>query len=176
MTNRGMAVLGLRLFALYLFVSAFKALPELFLLLSAPVEDGRYLYLIVAAHLGPVLLAVLLWTQVGRCVDIMLPARRLAGPAEPPVPADWQSALLSAAGLVVLAAALPMLVEAAMVAHLQSQELVALTIEQRARLTALALQIVLGLALFLRGGVLGGLVRGLRQAGLRRDLPRVSST
>jgi len=172
MTNRGMAVLALRLFALYLFVDALRALPELYLLLAQqPEGGGRYYYLVTVAHLGPVLLGVLLWAYVGRWVDLLLPQRRAAEPPERPLTTDWHVLGIALAGLLVAALGAPALLEAAMTAYLQSRELVELTTELQARLLASGLQVVLGLFLLLGSRGLGSLVLKLRRLGAGQPRP-----
>lgn len=71
-SHRGLAVVGIRLLALYLLLQGVQRLA-----LTA-AADG-----FVPHALVPLLLGAVLWLGVGRVAGVMIPARRALGPAAP---------------------------------------------------------------------------------------------
>lgn len=165
MSNRGMAVLGLRLFAIGIVIYTLYALPGLYYGWQQHALAG-YTRGLALVHAVGLAVAAVMWFLPGRLAEVILPARSSQGMDQPLGVEQVQVVALSAVGaLVVLltlpdvlvlggevyrrAAALDELFEPALLVDLVSQALV----------------LVLGawLALGSRGWV--GLVRRLRRAG-----------
>ena len=161
MTNRGAAVLGLRLFALYLVARVLLDLPANHaLLITSPAA------LTFAAVLLPLLAAAAIWLNVGRVASWVLPPRRAGSLEEGSGPdAEGVAALAYAAvGLLLIGQALPPVLVAA---ALQAGGRGAADWTSPELLSA-GLTVALGLLLVAGARSLPGLVSRLRQAGRGR--------
>src|SRR5690625_7455084 len=96
MTNRGLAVLGVRLLALYFFIQQLGALP--LVLLSVGGWSGLWLF---TAYLLPVLLPVLLWLCAGQLASLILPQRTSLPESKPMNLAAWYNVAFTGAGLQI---------------------------------------------------------------------------
>jgi hypothetical protein len=166
MTNRGVAVLGLRLFALYLCVQSLIMLPQAYALVagSAPADNVEY-WLSAAAYVGPVLIGLLLWLGAGPMASVLLPQRTAAAPA-PQQPGCWYPLPFAAVGLLVTIGALSSLLEVAAAAHRRVLALEALGPELSVALIAESLRLSLGLAALFGSRGFANLVLRLRTSGL----------
>lgn len=171
MSNRGMAVLGLRLFALYLLVHALLALPQTYAFwVAAPALVGmREFWLNVGVQLAPVVFALVIWCCAGPLASLVLP-QRTAAPARAPQPGDWFAPAFAAVGLLITADALPALLELAAAAQRQSAALEPVGAELTVALTAAALRLLLGVGALLGCHGLAGLIVRLRTAGAQHAL------
>lgn len=101
MSNRGAAVLGVRLLGLYLAVQAVLAL-------AGMLRAGFTFDALLAEVALPLALALLLWSAVGALANHILPPRRGDSTPAPPLDVNAAHAIAFAAvGLLVLANALP---------------------------------------------------------------------
>lgn len=113
MTNRGMAVMALRLYALVLVAWILMELPVLFLPLVTGIENPAWLIPELAGLGALALLAFWAWFRVGVVVEWLLPVRtaqQADDPQMPTVDVLFHTGLVSAVGLLVIAWALPDLV------------------------------------------------------------------
>ncbi|HEX5514995.1 MAG TPA: hypothetical protein VFY81_11395 [Gammaproteobacteria bacterium] len=161
MTNRGAAVLGVRLLALYFFVHSLINLP----MVAGAVYPQNYWQL-----LAPLVLAGLLWSGVGRIASWILPQRTAAPPAPAADPADWYVLAFAAVGLLVTVQALPVLVEVAAQVYRQSRDLQDLDAALLAALSAAVLRLGLGLAVLFGSRGFARLIARLRTAGLQHTV------
>lgn len=171
MSNRGIAVLALRLFALFLMFHSLTALPQVYLARQAVEQvggDQALLALMALAHLGPAALGVLIWLLVGRFAEWILPRRRLAGEREPPLPEDWQALAFAAGGMFVVIDGLPALIGLAVGLYQTRQPFEALSSASRLELAVAAGRVLLGLLVLLGSRGLGRLVFQLRRGGVVR--------
>jgi hypothetical protein len=167
LTNRGLAVLGLRLLALLVAVLWLLRLPEGYFALAS--ADYAPALLIVLAL--PPLLAVLLWAQVGRLVELVLPQRTAEGTAERAEPGEWQAVAFAAVGVLVLVEALPALVRVGLSVYLQWQPLdgpEAVSSALWVELGAAMLRLVLAISLVFGSRGLARWVVQLRRAGVSK--------
>lgn len=107
MSNRGAAVLGVRLLGLYLAVQAMLALAGL-------LREGFTRNALLTEVALPLALALLLWVAVGALANHILPPRR-GDSAQTPPPLDVNAAhaiAFAAVGLLVLAESLPVFLTA----------------------------------------------------------------
>ncbi len=168
MTNRGLAVLGIRLFALFIALQA---------LLSPlkPYSKGPHVFATEPVNgtnplLGSLLclmVAGLLWVCVGRIADWVLPARRghsLAHGNAVTV-SDAQIIGYSAVGLYLMADSLPdiLLTFWPLLSNYAQLE----GSPEQLSLVAAGIRFTLGITLFLGGRGLAGFVRQLRRAPMR---------
>ncbi|MCO6441005.1 MAG: hypothetical protein J5I81_07965 [Nitrococcus mobilis] len=169
MTNRGLAVLGIRLFALFI------ALQALFSLLQSDFGGQQ---LVPAAEpingtstlLGVLLclmVAGLLWVCVGRIADWVLPTRRGHSLAlgDAVTVSDAQIIAYSAVGLYLMADSLPGILLTFWPLLLNYAQLDGSP--EQLSLAAAGIRFTLGLMLFFGGRGLAGLVRQLRRAPAR---------
>lgn len=168
MSNRGLAVLALRLFALFLFHHGFTALPQVYLAFAAEGAAGELRYLLAAVSLGPALLGLLIWIFVGRFAELVLPRRTAAQAPEPATPQEWQAALFAAAGLLLFLSALRDLLRHVLAVYEYYQRLEALPPVLQGELAAAGLQAALGLWLLMRSQRLSGLLLHLRSLGISK--------
>lgn len=169
MSNRGLAVLGLRLFALFLFYHSLTALPAVYAVLAGTdplAADPRYYYLAAAAHLGPAVLALLIWAFVGRWVDLILPQRTAAAAPEPASAEEWQAIAFAAVGMFLFVGGLPELLGRALQAHELTRRLDTLGSELGLALGVAALRVALGLGLLVSARRLSGFFMHLRRLGV----------
>lgn len=160
MSNRGAAVLGVRLLALYFFLQGLTGLP------AAAQPAGQEDWPVLVGLLAPLLLGVLFWLGAGQVASRMLPQRT----AIPPHPAgslhDWYALAFAAVGLLVSLHALPPLLVLAAEAWQRARELQALGFVRTVELAAAGLKLALGLAALLGSRGLAGVVIRLRTGGL----------
>lgn len=161
MTNRGVAVLGVRLLALYLLVHSLANLP----MMAGTVHLQAYWRLLAA-----LVLAGLLWWRAGRVASWMLPQRTAVPPPPAADPADWYALAFAAVGLLVTVQALPVLIEVAAQAYRQSRNFQDLDAAQLTALSTAALRLGLGLALLLGGRGFTRLIARLRTSGLQHTV------
>lgn len=167
MTNRGLAVLGIRLFSLFIALQALLSPLQPYIgmqgLGSGPINNtstllGLLLCLMVAA---------LLWVSVGRIADLMLPERRghpVAHGAAVTVN-DAQVIAYSAVGLYLVVDSLPQFAVASwplLSSHPQNYGL-----PEQLGLVAASIRLMLGAGLFLGARGLAGFVHRLRRAPAR---------
>lgn len=171
MTNRGIAVLALRLFALYLFVHSLIALPEGYAALAnGPTSaDAVQYWLLAAAHAGPVIVGVFLWFCAGPLATVILPQRTFSTP--PPVKnsESWYGPAFAAVGLLVSIDALPQLLELLAEYRRTTLALENPTPAFQVALAAKSLQTGLGLAVLLGSRGFANLIARLRTGGLSSD-------
>lgn len=167
MTNRGLAVLGIRLFSLFIALQALLSPLQPYVRMQAldfgPVTTmstllGLLLCLLVAA---------LLWVSVGRIADLVLPERRgysvVHGGAI--TVHDAQVIAYSAVGLYLVVDSLPQLAVASW--PLLSNHPLSYGLAEQLDLVAVGIRLMLGAALFLGARGLAGLVHQLRHARTR---------
>jgi hypothetical protein len=173
MSNRGMAVLGLRLFSLFLFYHSLTMLPEVYGFLSATdrrAADPVYYYLVAVAHIGPAVLGLLIWFYVGHWVNFILPQRTAMLRPDFADAGDWQGVAFIAVGLFLFLYALPDLLRTALQAYVASSGLVApLDQELVLALATAGLRVCFGLGLVLGGRRLSGFFLHLRRLGVARS-------
>lgn len=168
MTNRGLVVSGIRLFALFI------ALQALFSLLQPHVcvfGSSSDLASSTASTLPGLLLCLmvagLLWIYVGRIADLVLPARRGYSIAQGTAVTvhDAQVIAYSAVGLYLVADSLPHILTASWPQLSNYPPLAdsSATLE----MAATGIRLLLGAMLFLGARGLAGLVRQLRSAPAR---------
>lgn len=176
MTNRGIAVLALRLFALYLFVHSLIALPEGYAALtnSTAIADPLHYWLLAAAHAGPAVIGVLLWFCAGALATVILPQRTFSAP--PPVKnsENWYGPAFAAVGLLVSISVLPQLLELLAEYHRTTLALEDPAPAFQVALAAKSLQLGLGLAVLFGSRGFGNLIARLRASGLSGN-PEVGS-
>ena len=109
MTNRGAAVLGLRLFALYLVARVVLDAPASYEVLAAPRPSAGASMSVAAAVLLPLGAALLIWSYVGRIANWVLPPRRPQSleAGQTADPAQLAVLAYSVAGFLLLGEALP---------------------------------------------------------------------
>lgn len=173
MTNRGMAVLGLRLFALFLFYHSLAMLPEVYGFLSGTdlrAANPTYYYLVATAHIGPAVLGLLIWFYVGHWVNFILPQRTAVLRPDFADAGDWQAVAFVAVGLFLFLYSLPDLLRVALQAYVASSSLM-MPLEQELllALAAAGLRVCFGLGLVLGGRRLSGLFVHLRRLGVARS-------
>lgn len=164
MTNRGLVVLSIRLFALFIalqaLLSPLQSHTRAHVLGSGPAGmlPGLLLCLVVAG---------LLWVCVGRIADLVLPTRRGYSVAHGSAitVSDAQVIAYSAVGLYLLADSLPRIVTTSWPLLLNYPQSAGLPIPLG--LAAEGIRFVLGAVLFLGARGLAGLVRQLRRAPAR---------
>lgn len=140
MTNRGMAVLGVRLLALYFLVHHLSALP---LMLTSKAESS---WLSSLAMLIPLLAVALLWFFAGSLASLILPRRTAAPQASAPAnSSDWYGVAFAAVGLLITLNSLPELLRIALEIYWQRQELQGISPTQIVAVAAALLQFLLGL-------------------------------
>lgn len=166
MTDRGIAVLGVRLLALYLFVQVLTELPDLYaLLMGARVAlDSTHYGLLLAAQVGPGVVGLLLWFGAGGAASLLLPQRTVA-PRPPLSSGGWYGPAFAAVGLWVAIDALPELLRLAADAHRHVLALEDLGFELRVAIAGAALRVVLGLCVLLGSRGFANLVARLRTSG-----------
>lgn len=168
MTNRGLAVLGIRLFALFIALQALLSSLQLYsrwqhVPASEPITGtGTLLGLLLC-----LMVAGLLWVCVGRIADWVLPARRghSLAHADTVTVSDAQTIAYSAVGLYLVADSLPDIL-------LTFWPLLSSYVQMRGapeqlNLVAACIRFALGITLFFGGRGLAGLVRQLRRAPAR---------
>lgn len=165
MTNRGLAVLGVRLLALYFFIQQLGALP--LVLLSVGGWSGLWLF---TAYLLPVLLPVLLWLCAGQLASLILPQRTSLPESKPMNLAAWYNVAFTGAGLLVLLNALPEFMRLLLDIWLQRLEFQELASSQIAAVAGRLLQCLLGLFVLLGSRGLSRVVLRLRTAKLQHSL------
>ena len=168
MTNRGLVVSGIRLFALFIALQALLSLLQphtrVFGLGSDPAHNavstlpGLLLCLMVAG---------LLWVCVGRIADLVLPARRGYSVAHGTAVTvhDAQVIAYSAVGLYLLADSVPHILTASwpLLSNYPPPDGSSVTLG----MAAAGIRLLLGALLFLGARGLAGLVRQLRSAPAR---------
>lgn len=165
MTNRGAAVLGVRLLALYLFLHTLITLPT-----AVAQLDQQDFWLPLVGLLAPLPLGLLLWLGAGQIASRMLP-QRTAVPSPPAAdPRDWYALAFAAVGLLISIQAVPPLLELAAEAYRLAQELQQLTPAQAAALSAALVRLMLGLMALLGSRGLARLISRLRTSGLSHAL------
>lgn len=168
MTNRGIAVLAVRLLALYLLVDSVTGLPAAYAVLSGAgsAADDVHYWLLVGAQVSPLLLGLLLWLAAGPLASVLLP-RRTAAPEPVTVRAEgWYALAFAAVGLLVTIEALPQLLEVAAAVHRRALALEPIEPELATALTAAGLRVVLGLAALFGSRGFANLMARLRTSGL----------
>lgn len=165
MTNRGIAVLGVRLLALYLFMHCLITLP-----VSVAQLEQQEAWLPLVSLLAPLPLAVLLWLGAGQLASRMLPQRTAVPSLVATNPTDWYALVFAAVGLLISIQALPALLEISVESYRLTQQLQPLSFEQVATLSAALLRMMLGVAAFLGSRGLARLVAYLRTGGLSHAL------
>jgi hypothetical protein len=173
-TNRGIAVLAVRLLALYLFVQALMSLPGVYAALigAGSAADDVHYWLLVGAELSPVVMGLLLWAAAGPLASMLLP-RRTAAPEPVTVRAEgWYALAFAAVGLLVTIEALPQLLEVAAAAHRRALALEPIEPELATALTAAALRVFLGLAALFGSRGFANLIARLRTSGLEHAVVR----
>jgi hypothetical protein len=161
MTNRGAAVLGIRLLALYLVIQALLRLPG-YMAADAEYHTGGMLF---AAVILPMLVALVLWAGVRRMADLLMPARRAESIQQPrpAAPEQIQATVFAAVGLFLTVDSLPDLVTS-LWRVLEAASLT-LTDALSIQLMAESVRTLLGVAIFLGAQGLVGLLNRLRHAG-----------
>lgn len=152
-SHRGLAVVGIRLLALYLLLQGVQSLA---LIVTAPdASDG----LPVALALVPLFLGAVLWLGVGRFASVMIPARRALGSASPVgISGDALGALMfGGLGLFLIADTLPGLISAYYLLEPIEYD--------PERFLPQWLRLLLGIAIFVGARGLGRLHAWLRYAG-----------
>lgn len=167
MTNRGAAVIGLRLLALYFFVHSLTLLPQAYSLLSGrtPAYDTVHGWLLAAAQLVPLAASLLLWFGVRPLVDALLPQRTASTPPATDL-GDWYAPAFAAVGLLVTIEALPAVLRSGAAIHYSLQALQPLEPELVIELAVAVLRLLLGLVALLGSRGLAGLIVRLRTGGL----------
>ncbi len=174
-TNRGAAVLGLRLLALLILVWWLFQLPETVAYLALPAAGtppgGSFYLAVTLVLLLPPVLAGLLWFGVGRMADIVLPIRTAQGRS--PRLGNYQAQVIaySAVGLFLLLGGLPELartVHGVWAYRLKMSEMPGFHSGLWAALLAAVLRLLLGATLILRAPAVAILIQRLRRAGARR--------
>lgn len=160
MSNRGAAVLGVRLLALHLFLHSLITLPA-----AVAQLDQQELWLPLIGLLAPLPLGLLLWLGAGQVASRMLPQRTAAPPPPAADPSDWYALAFATVGLLISIQALPPLLELAAEAYRLAQELQDLTANQAAALGAAVLRLLLGLTALLGSRGLARLIARLRTGG-----------
>ncbi len=162
MTNRGAAVLGLRLFALYLVARVVLDAPRSVAVVAAqPGQDATTLAAVAAVAL-PLAAAFLIWVYVGRLASWVLPPRRPQSleVGQSADPAQLAALAYTVVGFVLLGEALPPLV-----GHLALHGLDGAVSPELVSRLATA---IMGLLLVLGARNLARLVSQLRRAGAVR--------
>ena len=179
LSGKDIAILSCRILAVYSVISAAKALNYLMILeqlFQGNIRPVTIIPIIMSSSIPSILLfafGVALWLKAERVAAYMLPDReetseRLALSIE-----DVQSAAFSVVGVLVLAGAIPQLVQTA------SSIIIMHSLEYTSRnqwflphdiprLAGLVVQLILGFWLFFGSRGLAGLYRRMREAGLSR--------
>lgn len=166
MTNRGAAVLGLRLFALYLVARVVLDIPRSFAAAAAQSGESVASVAAAAAVVLPLGAAVVIWIYVGRIANWVLPPRRPQSleAGQSADPAALAALAYTVVGFVLLGEALPPLLGRLAVQGLEGP----LSPELVSRLVTAAM----GLLLVLGARNLARLVTQLRRAGAVRPPAR----
>ncbi len=168
MTNRGAAVIGLRLLALYFFIHSLTLLPQAYGLLSGGLaaDDAVHAWPLAAACLVALAASVLLWFGVRPLVAVLLPQRTVTGSPAAADPGDWYAPAFAAVGLLVTIEALPAVLRSGAAIHYSLQALQPLEPELVIELAVAVLRLLLGLVALLGSRGLAGLIVRLRTGGL----------
>lgn len=174
MTNRGVAVLGLRLLALAVLVFWLLRLPEQYALLRERPGDGVLLGLLLA----PLLLAGLLWSQVRWLADLILPQRTAQAGSQRLDSYQAQVIAFAAVGVLLLILSLPELIRVGFAVRQAYEPILGAGSVETAlwvQLLTTLLQFALAVSLLLGGrGLAGGLIR-LRRLGAPAARPVTDS-
>lgn len=165
MSNRGVAVLGLRLFAIAIVIYTLYALPGLYYGWQQQALPG-YVRGLALAHVAGLALAALMWFAPGRLAALILPARSSQSLDQALGVEQAQTVVLAAVGGLVVLLFLPEVLVLSWRLYEASRSLAeAPDPGQVVELAAHAGSLLLGLWLALgsRGWV--GLIRRLRRAG-----------
>lgn len=159
MTNRGVAVVGLRLLAIYIVIRLLFLLPRAVGHWADSTRPDAPIAVVMAAGLG---LAVFLWFRVGTLAGWILPARTAESLAAGRPDEEAPTALLfPAAGVLLLAWSLPELIAQALVLY----DAGVVDGEQATGFAAAALRVLLGIGLMLGGAGLERAIHHLRRTG-----------
>ncbi|MDN5869850.1 MAG: hypothetical protein L0H73_03895 [Nitrococcus sp.] len=164
MTNRGLAVLGIRLFSLFIALQALLSPLQPYIRMHT-LDSGQVIT--TSTLLGLLLclmVAALLWVSVGRIADLVLPNRRGSAPVqgEAVTVHDAQVIAYSAVGLYLVVDSLPHMAVASW--PLLSNHPHSYGVPEQLGLVAAGIRLMLGAALFLGARGLAGLVHRLRRA------------
>lgn len=167
MTNRGLVVLGVRLFSLFIAIQALLSSLQPHARGNLPGSGVIGLASILLALLPALAVAGLLWFFVGRIADLILPTRRgySIGSGTAVTVSDAQIIAYSAVGLYLLADSLPRVVITAW-PLLTGPSHPVMPIGGVV-LVAAVLRLMLGVVLFLGARGLAGAIRQLRRAPAR---------
>ncbi|MDN5850618.1 MAG: hypothetical protein L0H63_13430 [Nitrococcus sp.] len=164
MTNRGLAVLGIRLFSLFIALQALLSPLQPYIRVQVLDSGSVTSTSTLLGLLLCLMVAALLWVSVGRIADLVLPERRgyPAVHGEAVTIHDAQVIAYSAVGLYLVVDSLPHIAVASwplLANHPQSYGF-----SDQLGLVAAGIRLMLGAALFLGGRGLAGLVHRLRRA------------
>lgn len=164
MTNRGMAVLGVRLLALYFFMHHLSALP--WVLTPHAALDWPSLL----AVFYQLIAAALLWFGAGPLASLILPQRTAAPEPAPANLSDWYGLAFAVVGLLITLNALPALLRIGLEMHGLKREFLEISSAHVATAAVVALQLALGLFALLGSHGLSRLIARLRTANFHHSL------
>lgn len=172
LSNRGLAVLLIRLFALFLLMRVIADLPQSYFILSygvpdAAVADDPVRWVTLLSNGLLLVLAVLMWVFVGRLAGAILPQRTAATPEDELTVSGAGAVAFAAVGLLLLGLALPELFAATVRLYQRTQQFAyrGMTLPDYVDMGAAGLQVLIGLLVFLGNRGIVRIVTRLRRAG-----------
>ena len=179
MSGKDIAILLCKILAVYSVVNAAKALNYLMMLselFNGNVRPGAVIPTLISSFMPFVLLlalGVVLWLNAGRIAGYMLPDREEAIERAALSIGDVQSTAFSVVGVLVLAGAIPQLVQTVssivIMHNLQyASQNEWFSPHDIPRIAGLVVQLIIGFWLFFSSRGIAGLYRKMREAGLNR--------
>jgi hypothetical protein len=159
-----MAVLGVRLLALYFFMHHLSILPWA-LAPHAALDWPSWLTV-----LYPLTVAALLWSGAGPLASLILPRRTAAPEPAPASLSDWYGLAFAVVGLLVTLNALPALLRIALEVHGLRREFLEVSSAHIVTAAVVVLQLALGLAALLGSRGLSRVIARLRTANFHHSL------